>query len=175
MRRALSTVAIVSVVALFATVALAQDTAPSFAGTWIYAGGGGQRAKLEAAIEAATDDMNFIVAPIARSRLRDSTKVRQQLVITLDAGKISVGSEGANPAVTPNNGSAPWVNPDGDTLTVTQKVNGDKLSQTFAAGDGSRNNIYKLNKDGTALTMNVTVKSSQLTIPLTYALTYKKK
>lgn len=175
MRRSLSLVFLVAVMSLLSSAAVAQEGGPSFDGTWVYAGGAGQRAKLEAAIEAATEDMNFIVGPIARSRLKDSTKVRHKLVMTTTGGKISIGSEGAKPAVTPAGSSAKWVNENGDTLKVTQKLNGNKLSQTFAADDGSRRNIYVLNKDGTALTMRVTIKSPKLSKPLTYALTYKKK
>lgn len=164
-----------SIVAMSASaVAQEADPAAQFTGTFKYAGGQKQKASLVTAIEAATDDMNFIVRPIARSRLKDTQYAYKKLTISISGGKVSISRDGAKPIVTTNGGSVMWTREDDSKFKVTQKLSGNKLTQSYVAEEGSRYNTFILNKSGEVMTMRVKVVSPKLPQPLKYSLTYKK-
>ena len=174
------------VLALFSTLlvlcialpASAQDTDPKegLTGTWRYVGGKGQINKMIKAIEDATDDMNFITRPIARSRLEDTNEAYRAITIAFSGGNISVKRDSQAAIVSPESGAgAKWTSPDDKTYTVTQQLKGNKVVQSFAAGDGRKTAAYVLGKSGDTMTLSITVSSPKLPKKVTYFLSYKKK
>jgi len=156
-------------------VVQAPDVKAEFQGKFVYAGGQKQRDKLVEAIEAATDDMNFVTRPIARSRLKDTNIVFQSLVVAFTADTVSVKRDSQTPIATPISGAkGTWTSPDDETYTVTQTLKDRKIVQTFVAGDGRKVATYTLSKDGKSLTLSISVSSPKLPQKVTYALSYRK-
>lgn len=163
-------------------VAYADDPAPAaapkdrFAGNYTFVGGQKQKDALEAAIDKATDDMSFITRPIARSRLREKTKIRATMGFAFGGGNITWTASDVPAAVSPEDGSYGSYKSGSDTLKLSQKINAaGQLLQSFVAEDGSRKNTYTLSADGKTLTVNIVLTSSKLPAPVSYALTYQKK
>jgi hypothetical protein len=144
----------------------AQESA--FSGVWKHVSNTG----IEAAIEEAVKDMNFIKRPIARGRLKDTNPAYQKVAMTTGAQEISIQYDARNPIKTPANGTAvPWTREDGKTFQVTAKVEGNRLVQTFKNDEGERTNVWQVGADG-KLTLAVTVKSGSLPKPLTYSISF---
>lgn len=151
------------------------DVTAAFQGKFVYAGGQKQKDKLVEAIEAATEDMNFVTRPIARSRLKDTNTVFGSITIALTGDNISIQRDKQTPIVTPASGAAgKWTSPDDETYTVTQKLTDRKITQNFQAGDGKKTAVYTLSKDGKSLTLTVTVSSPKLPQKVVYSLSYRK-
>jgi hypothetical protein len=88
---------------------------------------------------------------------------------------VSVRYDERNPIVAPASGAAvKWTREDGEVFDVTMRSASGRLTQTFAAEDGSRENVYTVSADGRTLTMNVTLRSPRLSAPLTYKLVYNR-
>lgn len=146
-----------------------------FAGTYSYVGGDKQKAAIEAAIEKAIDGMFFATKPIARSRLKDKTQIRNPVGFAFGGGNITIKMGGVADATSKDDGSPAQYKSGSDTVKLTQKFAGDnQIVQVFAADDGTRTNVYTLSADGKTLTVSITLTSSKLSAPVKYALTYRK-
>ena len=176
-------VLVVSLAAAAPTAAFADGPKPAdataardkFAGNFGYVGGEKQNAAREAAIEQATDSMSFITRPIARSRLKDKTKIRPTIGFSFGGGNITATASDVAPVVSPENGSPGSYKSGGDTLKVVQKISGGQLVQQFVAEDGGRTSVFSLSADGKTLNVHITVTSSKLPEPVKYNLTYQRK
>lgn len=153
--------------AMIAVAAPAQD--PGFSGVFKYASDSG----IEAAIEAAVKDMNFVKRPIARGRLKDTNPAYQKVTFAVTAQEISVQYDARNPIKVPADGKAvPWTREDGKTFQVTARIEGGRLTQTFKNDEGERTNVWQLGADR-KLSLGVTVTSASLPKPLTYSIQFK--
>jgi hypothetical protein len=132
-------------------------------------------ANIDAAIDTAVTDMNFIKRPIARSRLKKTNPIYRRIVISRAPREIWVEFRSGAPVVTPADGSAvKWTRDDGEVFDVSSSWEGSTLTQRFKAEDGERVNVFRLNPDGRTLTLDVTVSSEQLPKPMTYSLVYRR-
>ncbi len=156
------------------TTMVAPAQAPTFQGVFTYVAG--QSDDVPAAIERCVSNVNFIIRPIARGRLKKTNQPYQRLTIVQPAGHFSIMTDARPAIVTPAGGAAiQWKRPeDGEMLNVSTAMTGSKLVQTFAAEDGKRVNEYTLSPDGQTLTMVATVSSGRLPKPLVYKLTYHR-
>lgn len=153
--------------ACFAVIAAAQD--PGYNGVFKYVSDSG----IEAAIETAVKDMNFVKRPIARGRLKDTNPAYQKVAFAVSAQEISVQYDARNPIKVPADGRAvPWTREDGKTFQVSARIDGGKLTQTFKNDEGERTNIWQLGADR-KLSLGVTVSSASLPKPLTYSIVFK--
>lgn len=129
---------------------------------------------IEAAIEAAVDDMNFIKRPIARSRLRKTNPAYQRIIIGRKASDVEVTFDKGSAITSPADGTpVKWKREDGEVFEVKTHWQAKKLTQNFKAEDGERTNTFHLNADG-ELVLDVKIKSDQLPKPLTYSLVYRR-
>jgi hypothetical protein len=132
------------------------------------------REGIEAAIETAVGQMNFVTRPIARSRLRKTNTPHRQIVIARTADAISVAFDGQTPIEMPADGRpTKWTRGDGEVFEVSAVVRDDGLVQTFEADDGRRVNTFTANAAG-QLTMEATITSPQLKRPVIYTLLYER-
>ena len=130
---------------------------------------------IEAAIRQATRRMNFIVRPIARSRLRRVNLTHRTLEFRVDSLMLHSAYDRRPPIVSPRNGvQTRWTREDGEEFTVTSFVAGDSVIQTFHAKDGQRENVVTLSEDGSMLTVRITVRSPKLPEALMYRLVYRR-
>lgn len=128
------------------------------------------------AIEAAVAEMNFVMRPVAHSRLEKTNQPYQSVAIALAGNNVSIQTDDRAAIVTSAAGTAiKWKREDGEVFNVSTVLK-DKQNvvQTFAAEDGKRVNSFSLSPDGKTLTMNVTITSSKLPKPLTYKLVFNR-
>lgn len=147
-----------------------------YAGTFTFAGGDAQREKLAAAIEAAVQQMNALIRPIARKRLNESNPVRDAITFAVEGQKVTVTfAAGRTVGGTLGGPSVPWTSDSGKPVQVSFQMVKDRLVLDFTAEDGARRVVYTLNETGDKLTLSITVTSERLVEPLKYALSYRRK
>ncbi len=160
--------------AAFAGTELNAQTTNDLTGIYAYVPSASD--DIETAIRAATDDMNFIVGPIARGRLRKTNYPYETIQISATPQTVTIVTDGRAPIVTSASGSPiEWQREDGETFDVSTRFIGGSLEQTFQAEDGTRANRYTLDAEGNTLTMMVTVSSPKLEAPMVYSLVYQRQ
>lgn len=131
---------------------------------------------VDQAVEKTVAEVNFVLRPIARSRLKKTNQPYQSITLTASADKLSITTDKRDPIVTPANGTPiKWKREDGELLDVSMKWQGKALQETFSAEDGKRVNLFELSPDGGELKMLVTVSSKRLPKPLVYTLVYQRQ
>ena len=150
-----------------------QDTMPQGAAVYVLVPDSSDN--IRAAIDRTVAHMNFIVRPIARSRLSKINPTPKQVRVDLEPDTASVAFDAGNPVVTPLDGdTVPWRNPlTGETNRTHAAVAGDTLRQTIVAPDGERENALIFSSDGARLRLRVTVTSHRLPRPLVYELMFR--
>lgn len=157
---------------MVSTQALADN--PKMAGHYVYVPE--RSAKVAEAVEKAVQDVNFVIRPMARSRLNKTNQPYQNITLATAPDKLSITTDKRAPIVTPADGKpVKWKREDGEMLAVSMKWQGEALQETFAADDGKRVNLYDLSPDGRELKMHVTVSSKRLPKPLAYTLVYRRQ
>ena len=156
------------VVPVFAVLSLSAQE-PSLSGTWTQV----RADDIAAAINSTVADMNFIKRPIARGRLTKVNPAYKKVAINISDKEVLVKFDEREPIhMLPGGKSSPWTREDGDKFQVAAQVSRDQLIQTFKNDEGERTNIFKLSPDGKTLVMSATIKSPQLSKPLTYSITF---
>ncbi len=155
-------------VPVLATLTLAaQDSALN--GTWSQT----RADDVAAAIENVVADMNFIKRPIARKKLIRLNPVYKKTIIAITGSGVTVKFDERDLIPMPPGGKpGPWTREDGDKFMVAAQISKDQMIQTFKNDEGERTNVFKLSADGKTLTMNATIKSPQLSKPLTYSISF---
>jgi hypothetical protein len=145
-------------------------------GTTVYELVPGESDDVKAAIERSISHMNFIVRPIARHRLTRTNRPPAHLTFANHRDTLIVTFEGANPIVTPHDGSAiPWVSGvSREVYRVTAVVAGDTLHQTIMASDGHRLDDFVFSGGGDRVRLDVRLYADRLPAPLTYSLTFRR-
>ena len=167
-RRFLATAALAGL-----SLAATAVSAPTLQGEWEFTPEGSS--DINDAIEGAVAKMNFIKRPIARSRLKKTNAAYRKISILRTAESIVVGFDGGKPVHMPASGATvKWKREDGETFDVSGTWQDARVTQKFVAEDGSRQNVFRLNETGDAVTLEVTLTSDQLPTPLTYALSYRR-
>lgn len=132
------------------------------------------RVRIDAAIETAVANMNFIKKPIARSRLKSTNTPYARVAITRAAESISVAFDSQPPIVTPVSGQPiKWTRSDGEVFDVSVAIADGALVQTFKAEDGQRVNTFTADGAG-RLTLKATITSPQLSTPLKYEMQFTR-
>lgn len=150
-------------------------TAEQLHGSFKLVGGATQKAKIEAAIDKATDDMFPGIRGIARSRLKDSNKAWARIEITVAGKFIKIEQVGHRAVTAPSNGVAvPVRSKHGDRAKATHKMEGGKLVQKLVADEGGRSNTYQLSADGETLKVTSRIWSKRLPEDVVYHLTYQR-
>ena len=126
-------------------------------------------------IENAIDDMSFITRPIARKKLKKSNLAPKKLTFDFPGNKVSITHDSRKAVVSPADGSkTKWTREDGETFTISQKVEEKKITQKFFADEGNKTLIYTFNDDFSAVSVSVRLDSPKLPAPLKYKMNYKK-
>ena len=128
---------------------------------------------VDKAIDKAAAQFNFLIRPVARSRLKKTNPVHDRLVIEQTDRDISVTFDHDKPIRTvANDGPIKWTRDDGEVFDLATQLRQGVLMHTFVASDGRRVNSYSLSPDGRTLTLQVTLTSEQLKSPVEYSLVY---
>jgi hypothetical protein len=146
-----------------------------FTGDFRFAGGTAEEDARERAIAQGTSGLFFAIRGIARSKVRDRTRIAPWLKLDFPNQQIRSIVPEAPPAISPGDGSAATYAFGNESLILTQRFVGDRLVQWFRGRDGSRQNDYQVAPDGKTLKIWVRVESPKLTSPVVYSLTYVKQ
>lgn len=145
------------------------------AGDFRYAELDGERAARAQAIERSVDKVFFALRGIARGRLEDKTKISSAVSLRFEGGNIRCSIPGAPDAVSPADGRAVDYTVAGETVKLSQRVDGGRLVQSFSTPEGSRTNTYVPSDDGERYAMQVNISSPRLPTSVMYTLTYARK
>lgn len=145
-------------------------------GAYRFAGGSAQRQRLKDAIDIAVQQLNALIRGVGRRRLNESNQIRDQIDIAVNGDRVTTTfTPGGTLTATLGAAAIPWTTDTGNAVTAKVKMVKGRLVQDFKSDDGSRRNVFTLNKTGDTLTLSVTVRSDRLSEPVKYALTYKRK
>jgi hypothetical protein len=155
--------------------AAVPDLRTRFAGLYRYAGTAAeQKARLDA-IDRSVGTLFFVVRGMARAKVTDRTRIMPTCKFEFSGGNIRSTVPGLAVAVSPETGAPAPYRVDDDAIVLSQRFDGQRLIQTFRADEGgTRTNEFVLSPDGAVLTMNATLSSPKLSIPVVYTLTYRR-
>lgn len=159
--------ALLLLIAMFAASASADDR---LAGSWVL--DRRRSDSVDQAINDAVRRMNVFTRGVARGRLRRTNPPYANVRIAFYGDNAEI-TAGPSRLVLPLSGAPVTWKRDGETLTVTGRMESGSYVETFDAKDGRRTNVFSAGSDGT-LTMSVTVTSPRLPKPLTYRLVYRR-
>ena len=147
--------------------------ASNLQGTFIYVPGKG--GNVNWAIDKTVEGMNIFMRMIAREQLRKNNKPDKRITLEISPAEVSITTDDDAPMRTSPEGTpARWQNEDGEVLVVSTRLEGDVLQQTIKAQGGERVNVYSVSSDGQTLTLDVTVSSDRLKVPVKYCLVYQR-
>jgi len=127
------------------------------------------------AVESTVSKMNFVIRPFARKMITEAAIPNKKLCITSSGNKLSILADGCQLPVSSMDGTrTKYLNPDGVMIDMRMRLEGNRLEQIFATGNGSMTNLCELSQDGQELAVNVVIRSAYFEKPLTYKLVYEK-
>ncbi|HRI09322.1 MAG TPA: hypothetical protein PKW35_15985 [Nannocystaceae bacterium] len=130
---------------------------------------------MEAAIEAAAQQMNALIRGIGRKRLTESNPIREKIVIAVDGEEVSVTfAAGRTVAGRLGGPAVDWTSDSGKPVKVGFSMVKGRLVLQFTAEDGQRRSVFSLDESGSKMTMSVTITSDRLETPMKYALSYRR-
>jgi hypothetical protein len=128
---------------------------------------------LNTVINKATARLNFVMRPIARSRLRGTNFAYKDIMIDERPDTIVISYQGRAPVRAPADGAiVPWRREDGEKFQVWMKREGGVLRHHFQADDGERLNEFSWSANQDTMTLSVTLISPRLPEPVRYRLVY---
>ncbi len=149
--------------------------AQTFAGEYVFVGGQKERDALAAAIETSMEAVSPMVRNLGRKRLQESNPIPQKVLISLSGDSIQIALDSESHKASLGGAAVKSESAQGDKIKVSHRMRGSSLVQLIDGNGGDRTNSFKLNSDGTRLTMSVVISSSQLPVPVEYKLTFKRK
>jgi hypothetical protein len=185
----LSILALGSVVGLFAFVVsevgandatedVDADTlaqAQGFAGEYTFVGGQKERDGVAAAIETTVAAVSPMVRNLGRKRLQETNPIPGKISIAIDGDDVEILLDGDGHEASLGGAAIKAESAQGDKIKVSHRMRNGALVELIDGVGGDRSNTFKLNGDGTKLTMSVVISSSQLPVPVEYKLTFKRK
>lgn len=162
---------------LFGQVAGAQ-TSPGLAvvdrlaGEYHHVGGDADLARISKAIDAVADSANWFIRGVMRSRLKESSRIAEQIKIERTEDRVHITYNG--PTRTTEIGAPPIriTAGSGDVLGYTLSARKKRLVQRFDGDRGGRINSFRL-EDG-MLIVRVTIFSKMLPRNVVYELRYQR-
>jgi hypothetical protein len=131
---------------------------------------------IDIAIDKGIGGMNFVIKPLARSRIARTNPLYERVEISRDDFNLQVRFDANKPIEMPLDGrSVPWVRQDGGTYDVTVQQIDSRLMMHFNANDGQRSNTFTLDPDGSRLRLDVVLTSQHLPRPINYVLVFHRQ
>jgi hypothetical protein len=156
---------------VISTVSLADDT--RLHGVFVNPTQSEQPIKV--AIEEGAAQVNFLVRPIARSRLKKTNPNVTRVAISRSGDDITIQLGTSKPSTARPGGPTVKWSRDDEEFDLVLNWEGTTLGQSFAAPDGKRINRYTLSADGKTLSVDVTVISDRLKNPVKYSLVFTRE
>lgn len=153
-------------------LAAGTDAIKPFLGSYRHAGGDQERAARDRAVEDAVAELNFLVRPIARSRLTSATPISPTLRIAADDSSLTVASDSRLYTAPLDGRSARTKGITGDPVELRYRITEGRLVQTLDGDGGGRANTFVL--AGERLVMDVRIYSPRLPKDVHYKLTFAR-
>jgi len=145
----------------------------AFAGDWQLVGdAGAAEQQVNAAIDKATESMNFLTRELARSRLRSSQKPPKRIRMRLQDQMFAIQPDSAPTLNLPISGAE--VKDADRSFRVALESGGGRLSLRLVSENqqGKRENVYRLKDGGKSLDLEVVVRSDSLPAQVQYKLQF---
>ena len=154
----------------------AVDPRARFSGTFHSIGGDREDALRLEAVERSAQALNFLIRGIARSRLRNSTVIARRVTLRWRPGAVEVTyNDPADHYRSRDDGTTGMDSgPDGSEMHLWHRFENGNLRERRWTDEGARENFYMLSPDGNGLSVDVTMSSSRLPVPLRYRASYHK-
>jgi hypothetical protein len=153
----------------------AQDAFGPWLGTYQSASVSDAQTTIESAIERGTNSMGPLRRMVARKRLKAVNQPHKIVRIVEDGAHLAVDFDGRVFRAPVNGKPEKGIDPEGKDVTVSYRADGRALHARYVGADGEKRIDFERSADGRALTMRVTVLSSQLPGPIRYSLRYERK
>lgn len=151
-------------------------TIADFHGNYKFVGGSTQRAELEAAIDAAANQLSAAIRGIGRKRLTKTNPIDNTLEIVIAGNKVTTIFEtGFDASCVIDGPTVHWSNNKGDAYKVRVRSQGSKLIQVIEGEDGVKTTVFVLSSDKQKLTVHHKITADRLKEPMTYRLSYSRK
>lgn len=150
------------------------DQASAFVGDYSFIGGQKERDKLNAAIETSMDALSPFVRGIGRRRLQESNKIPKRISIQIKGDNVEILFDGRGHGTPLDGTPVRSESARGDKIKISHRMRGNRLNEFIDGGKGARTNNFKLNRDRSRLTVDVTISSGHLPVPVDYRLTFKR-
>ena len=161
------------------TASLLPDRADinAFVGSYTYAGRSSDIASRQTAIEGAANEFNFLIRPIARSRLEKNCFVVEELHFSLDEDFLTINSEKKLPLKGRFDGKIVHTkDTEGKPIAFWRIWQSDKsFVQIIQSKIGERRVRMSLHEDGKILKLEVTIVSEKLDNPLEFVSHYRRR
>ncbi len=148
-----------------------------YSGSYLYAGGDAERRAASAAVEHAISGLPFLAKPIARSGLKQRAEVRDGYTLAFDGlGNITISSPGFPVEAGPLDGRAvAQKDKYGVKSQLTWRFVEGVLVQKGHSEDGGGETDFRLADDDATLLVHRVMESTQLSAPVDFTLTYRRK
>ncbi|MEZ4382128.1 MAG: hypothetical protein R3A79_12330 [Nannocystaceae bacterium] len=148
--------------------------AEDLAGAYRFKGSAAAKeAKIDAEIDAATENMSGPIRDLARKRLKATNTVPKSVTIEIDGDdcQIDLGDRSIR---TRNGRAALHTARDGSTSRVTHQLRGGAVVERLKTPEGLRTNTYRLRDGGDALRVEVRIRSPHLADDVRYSLEFTR-
>lgn len=132
-----------------------------------------KEAKIDAEIDAATENMSGPIRDLARKRLKATNPIPKRVEITVDGDDCRIALDDRS-IRTRNGRAALYTARDGSTSRVTHELRSGAVVERLKTPEGLRTNTYRLRDGGDALTLEVTIQSPHLADDVRYRLEFSR-
>jgi hypothetical protein len=162
------------IVSLAVPTASEPSRADEFIGLYKYTDTANGDKAIEAAVDKATEELNFIVRPIVRSKIKQNNVAPESITMRQVLDEVLIKTQFR--AWTTDLKSTPLTVslPGGRTGTVAKTIDGTDLIEVVSVAQTTRTQRYRLSVDAQQLSIQVTIVTPKLSEPLVYELLYKR-
>jgi hypothetical protein len=154
---------------------VAAPDEPVLTGELRFVGGQRQRELVVQAIERSVESLPRF-HDVARKRLTKANAIPETVRMSMDGPDLVVIYGDQAPQRAPLDGSPrEWRNPEGQTITLTHELRGDRLVQTTSGGGGRRVMVWSFDHERGLVRVQSTMSSPRLPVPVRYRLTFKQR
>lgn len=154
----------------------AQDARAQVQGTWVLAQPAEQAERVvDRAAETAANAMSFFVRAIARSRLREGTRVNRRIVLEFDGDDVTVRFSDGSTFTSPLGRTVRRRDREGELMNVTARFRDDgSLEHVFQTDGGTRWYVFTPRGDE-GLEVQVITDSPRMPQAMRFTLRYRRR
>ena len=165
----------VLLLALATTPEVSVDPVQRFLGVYEYTDKEQGEAAIAKAVEAATEELNFIMRPVARSKFKEKNIPSASIAIRRDGAELTIETAFRSWSTDLKAKSLTVSLPGGRTGLVSKTLEGRQLIELVTVAQTTREHRYSVSEDGLALTLLVTIVTPKLSKPIVYELLYRRQ